>query len=266
MTSGSIAVAISPFLGSELAAMGSPVAIHHLVVPQSAVQRKRLLDGEVEEAFKAWYAVYPRHTAPRAAFKAYRQAINRGHPPFELQKGARRYAVEVADTQKKYVKHPATWLNGDCWMSDPEPQRQLPTPIAMGTIHSVRGILERGSFQGRGSDFTRHFIAYLLDAAAPLRLTHDRAALARSLAALYLWIEDERRQRNFEVQDYEMLMSDSALLHQYIGWVGEQGWHTASLNVLQFDSPAFGQFRREAALMDQFGRDPITKHSRFSSL
>ena len=243
--------------------MGAPVAVHHLAVPRNATLRRRLTDEDVAELFDDWYRHYPRKVARRAALKAYRAALNRGHSTLELQKGARCYAVEVASSPKDRIKHPATWLNGDCWLDEP-----LPLQLGSGEANgkSVRYVLERDLFKGRGDAFTRHFTDYLLAPAAPLRLTQDHSALARSLATLYLRIEAERRQRRFEVQDYEMLMSDSALLHQYIGWIGEQGWRTASLAVLQFDSPAFGQFRREAALMDAFGRDPITKQSRFSSL
>ncbi len=243
--------------------MGSPI-VHHLALPQTAAQRKKLSDGEVEGFFVDWYRHYPRKVARRTALKAYRAAINRGHTSFELQRGARRYAAEVASTPKDRIKHPSTWLNGDCWLDEALPQRSAVGEDLDG--RSPRYVLERDLFKARGPDFTRHFTAYLLDASVRLRLTPDRTALARSLAALYLRVEAERKHHHFEVQDYEMLMGDSALLRQYIEWVGEQGWHTASLNVLQFDSPAFGQFRREQALADQFGRDPITKHSRYSVL
>lgn len=247
--------------------MGSPL-VRHIAVSPSAARRRKLTDEDVEEMFDDWYRHYPRKVARRAALKAYRAALNRGHSSFDLQKGVRRYSAEVSNTSKDRIKHPATWLNGDCWLDEPAPLSSL-TTLSVSSNQAVtisaRGVLERGPFQDRAGDFIRHFITYLLDAASLLRLTSDRAALARSLAVLYLRIEGERRRHLFGVQDYEMLMGDSALLHQYIEWIGEQGWHTASLNVLQFDSPAFGQFRREAALMDQFGRDPITKRSRFSS-
>ncbi|OKO71893.1 hypothetical protein AC630_31760 [Bradyrhizobium sp. AS23.2] len=35
--------------------------------------------------------------------------------------GAMRYAAERTGQDPKFTKHPATWLNGECWKDEPEP-------------------------------------------------------------------------------------------------------------------------------------------------
>jgi hypothetical protein len=75
------------------------------------------LSGEHPE-FARWYAAYPLHKARRAAARAYAAAIRRGATPEQLRAGALSYARECAsaDRPADKVKHPATWLNADCWL------------------------------------------------------------------------------------------------------------------------------------------------------
>lgn len=78
-------------------------------------------------AWYYWYKKYPRKEAPRSAEKAYRQALKRGATPEQLMAGL---DVAIAEwkregTDRKFIPHPATWLNGDRWKVEPaEPQVQ----------------------------------------------------------------------------------------------------------------------------------------------
>jgi hypothetical protein len=67
---------------------------------------------------------YPRHAAKRAALKAFAKAVKAGTSPDEIIAGAMRYAAEVANTEPRFIKHPATWLNGACWLDEPSSPRQ----------------------------------------------------------------------------------------------------------------------------------------------
>lgn len=74
--------------------------------------------------FGEFYELYPHRVARRAASKAYRAALSRAAGDVILS-GAMRYAIATQGKDRKYVKHPATWLNSDCWMDDdrsPEPE------------------------------------------------------------------------------------------------------------------------------------------------
>jgi hypothetical protein len=69
--------------------------------------------------FEAWWSPYPRKVAKGAARKAYRKIVD-GHraTPAELLAGCRRYAAERDGQDPRYTKHPATWLNGECWKDE----------------------------------------------------------------------------------------------------------------------------------------------------
>ena len=83
---------------------------------------KRNTDERLKEEFDRWYPVYPRRSARRAAFKSYKQARSRGATPETLLHGAKRYAAQRAGQDPQFTKMPATWLNGDCWLDEPEIQ------------------------------------------------------------------------------------------------------------------------------------------------
>lgn len=70
------------------------------------------------DGFAEFYAAFPRKTARRAAARAYASALKRAPAPTLLQ-GAMRYAAERAHEDQNFTKHPATWLNQDCWLDEP---------------------------------------------------------------------------------------------------------------------------------------------------
>ena len=70
-----------------------------------------------EEAFREFWAVYPKRVAPEASKKNFIKAIKGGADPKEIIEGARRYAQSrtVADG---YVKNPQGWLTDGRWKDD----------------------------------------------------------------------------------------------------------------------------------------------------
>lgn len=73
-------------------------------------------------SFDDFWAVYPRRIAKLTARKAWDKALKHS-PEQEILDGARRYAVERRDEDRQFTKHPATWLNGGCWMDEPGSNR-----------------------------------------------------------------------------------------------------------------------------------------------
>ena len=68
------------------------------------------------------YQVYPRHVARGAAERAYRRIVKNGEATeADLLAGAMRYAAAQDGKDPTYTKHPATWLNGKCWLDEPCP-------------------------------------------------------------------------------------------------------------------------------------------------
>jgi hypothetical protein len=76
------------------------------------------------EGFDQWWSIYPLKKAKAFASKSYDRIIRDGiATEVELLNGARRYAAECAGKEARFIKHPATWLNGGCWADE------LPTSI-----------------------------------------------------------------------------------------------------------------------------------------
>lgn len=73
------------------------------------------------DRFDEFYAAYPRHVAPKAAQKAWVAAIKDKTDPQQIIDAATRYAASQRGQPAKYVKHPATWLNGACYLDEPDP-------------------------------------------------------------------------------------------------------------------------------------------------
>jgi hypothetical protein len=88
----------------------------------TAAASKNEADGFVE-----FYRIFPRHIARGAAERAYRRIIKNGEATeAELLAGAMRYAAAQDGKDATYIKHPATWLNGKCWLDEPAPAAARP--------------------------------------------------------------------------------------------------------------------------------------------
>jgi len=86
-------------------------------------------------AFENFYKPYPKHKARAQALRAWEAAIARGVPPEHIAAASERYAAERKGRDAKYTKYPATWLNGECYDDEPDPE---PTPGADGEWQPYR--------------------------------------------------------------------------------------------------------------------------------
>jgi hypothetical protein len=75
-----------------------------------------------EVGFANWWAIYPKKVAKAVAAKAYDKIIrSRQATESQLLAGVARYSGERRNQDPKYTKHPTTWLNGSCWLDEPQP-------------------------------------------------------------------------------------------------------------------------------------------------
>jgi len=88
--------------------------------------------------FPGWYEVYPRKEARDAALRAYRKARKQPGVTAEiLIAGAERVRRDLATgaiSEKRFVKQPATWLNGGCWADEDSAAQAPPGPSAGGWV------------------------------------------------------------------------------------------------------------------------------------
>lgn len=93
------------------------------------------------EGFAAWYAEYPIHVARAAGARAYRSALKKTTPEILLA-AARRYRADCAGKDKKFIKHPSTWLNSGCWADEPVSSQAAGNVAAFASIQTWVSRLE----------------------------------------------------------------------------------------------------------------------------
>lgn len=87
---------------------------------------KKKDSNSVDDAdFEAWWQHVPRKVAKGQARKAYRAARKKADAD-TLLAGIKRYAEAVRGKDAQYIRHPATWLNGEGWLDEAEPAPPKP--------------------------------------------------------------------------------------------------------------------------------------------
>ena len=78
-----------------------------------------------EDGFVRWYALYPRKKDRGAAEKAFAKARARGAVTFDELLAATHCLVESThDKDQTFIKYPATWLNADSYLDEPDKPKQ----------------------------------------------------------------------------------------------------------------------------------------------
>jgi hypothetical protein len=69
--------------------------------------------------FEDFYTLYPRKEAKQNALKAYQKAVKQVSHETIIE-GVSKYKqqIDAKQTEKQYIKQPATWLNQGCWDDD----------------------------------------------------------------------------------------------------------------------------------------------------
>jgi hypothetical protein len=88
--------------------------------PEKPLQESISIEKAFEEEF---WPLYPKRVSKGAARKAYHRIIKSELATVEeLKLGVMRYAAKVSGQDPKFTKHPATWLNAECWKDEPDEQ------------------------------------------------------------------------------------------------------------------------------------------------
>lgn len=92
--------------------------VPHTSDPGTGEQRNRGTEaaqrGPSDDNFNAFWSAFPRRIAKEAARKAWAKAVKTTDPSVLIEAAAT-YATTTKGTDPKFIKHPATWLNGGCW-------------------------------------------------------------------------------------------------------------------------------------------------------
>lgn len=112
-----------------------------LVTSNSALKNKhprasRATRETDPEGFDEFWSAYPRKEGKRDAVKAYASALKRGVEPAQMLTAVRRYAAITEHSERRFIAHPATWLNKGRY--DDEPVTPS-TALATGTLGRPSG-------------------------------------------------------------------------------------------------------------------------------
>ncbi|MEP3114137.1 DUF1376 domain-containing protein [Nisaea sp.] len=111
----------------------------------TAPRQKRMTpeQRELDAEFERWWLLYPRRVAKRRARDAYQQAkaIADGKT---LADGARRYSAAMTGKETEFIKHPATWLDDECWLDDPSPASMPRDSFGVTAVDYRRWLFVRG--------------------------------------------------------------------------------------------------------------------------
>lgn len=95
------------------------------ISPEPASNSKRRTSRATHaEGFDEFWKQYPRKVAKGDASRAWVKALEKA-PAQGIIAGAKRYAAEREGQGDKFTKHPATWLNAECWLDAPGADRPL---------------------------------------------------------------------------------------------------------------------------------------------
>lgn len=91
-----------------------------------------------EEGFERWWSHVPKKVGKGAARRAYANALKKAIAEVLLDK-MKLYAAARAGQDPHYTKHPATWLNAECWLDeDVESSGDAGDPLAQARIARER--------------------------------------------------------------------------------------------------------------------------------
>lgn len=90
----------------------------------------------VDSDFDRFWIACPRRVGKGQARKAYLSALKKpGVTANILLAGVLRYGLETKGKDPQYIRHPATWLNGEGWNDEPSQRSNAPpkiTPLGVG--------------------------------------------------------------------------------------------------------------------------------------
>lgn len=95
------------------------VNVNDNVLKKEKIKKEKKLNSEQEIQFELWYQKYPNKKSKTRALTAFFNALKK--TSFDtLMSGLNSYIqeIEYKKTEKEYIKHPATWLNQECWNDD----------------------------------------------------------------------------------------------------------------------------------------------------
>lgn len=118
--------------------------------PRGSVQQGTRQEDH-SRAFDEFWQTYPLRKAKGAARRAFDKAIKGGASAAVIIEGAKLYASDRAGQDPKFTKHPATWLNGECWTDERKPAKGV-TIDQQGNVIDAARTFERPKVRSKAEE------------------------------------------------------------------------------------------------------------------
>lgn len=120
------------FLRKEISSVSKETLPNHLYMNRQLTNsrtvsnmrtcvRKRTKSANIySTAFINFYTTFPRKKDKPRAWKAWKNVNPDENKTDQIMNGLKNYKqeIEIKQTEEKYIKYPATWLNNECWEDD----------------------------------------------------------------------------------------------------------------------------------------------------
>ncbi|GIN38404.1 phage replisome organizer N-terminal domain-containing protein [Heyndrickxia oleronia] len=77
--------------------------------------KNKINNNAYSNEFEQFWSIYPRKVDKKKAFKSFK-TVMKNHSLDIVLAGTKKYAQQVQNTDKQYIKHPATFLNNDSFI------------------------------------------------------------------------------------------------------------------------------------------------------
>lgn len=114
-------------------------------IKENQIEEKQNLLEVAQVAFEKFWETYPRKEGKGAAKAAYIKAVHKfgGNIHATIIDATRRYANNPNLPEKKFIPHPATWLNQERWLDEDLPQgdiKKTATDVARDIIERAKNL------------------------------------------------------------------------------------------------------------------------------
>jgi len=111
---------------------------YRFVTPETETETETETDITAK-SFNNFWEVYPRKIDKKKAMKSYKTAIKKTEVS-TINLAAEKYAKECVKnkTEKNYIKHPTSWLNGECWENYQGAIQKVTMVEALEGVHAVK--------------------------------------------------------------------------------------------------------------------------------
>lgn len=120
-----------------------------LLEEQRRTTEKEELDiSIIGQHFDEFWAIYPRKVGKGQARTAFTKALRKAHIG-DILEGCRKYAEQRTGQDPSYTAHPATWLNGERWLDEPDPNYTPKTVTRTDQTDKIKAAIQRLTNQQR---------------------------------------------------------------------------------------------------------------------